>query len=196
VQGLGGEFLAGAALAGDEHRGAGRGDLAELGDDGVHGRRVADDALEAEPLVELALELGIGAGQALGLGALLDDGAQLVDIQGLGQVGRGPGLHGTDGRLDGEVLAGEDHDLGLGQLALGLGQDLQAADAVHDQVGQDDVEVLLLDQPQGIAAGGGHDALVADALQALGHGLGVRLVIVNDQDADLRFHASITNGWG
>ena len=53
-------------------------------------------------------------------------------------------------------------------------------------------KVCVLDLPGALAAAGGDDALVADALQALGDGLGVGLVVVNDQDADLRIcHALI-----
>jgi len=47
------KFLAGAALAGDEHRGVGRGDLPGRFDHASHLGVVAHDALEAEPLVEL-----------------------------------------------------------------------------------------------------------------------------------------------
>ena len=165
----------------------GRGDLAEPGDHRVHQRRVADHPLEAEPLVELLLELDVRPRQPLRLRDLVGDRPQLVDVERLGQVGGGAGLHGGDGGLD-RAVAGQDHDLGVGQLALGLGQDLQAADLVHDQVGDHDVEGLLLDQPEPLAAAGGDDALVADALEALGDRLGVRLVVVDHQDADLLVH--------
>ena len=190
VQRLGDQLLAGAALAGDQHRGRRRRDLAELGHDRVHRRRVADHPLEAELLVELLLQLDVRSLQPLRLRRLVGDGPQLVDIERLGQVGRGPGLHGGDGRLD-RAVAGQDHDLGVGQLALGLGQDLEPADSVHDQVGDDDVEDLLFDQPEALGAAGGHDAVVADPLEALGHGRGVRLIVVDHQDADLLVHRSL-----
>ena len=125
-------------------------------------------------------QLDVRPCQPLRLRGLVGDRPQLADIQRLGQVRRGAGLHGGDGRLD-RAVAGEDHDLGVGQLALGLGQDLQAADPIHDQVGDDDVEGLFLDQPQALAAAGGHDALVADPLEALGHGVGVGFIVVDHQ---------------
>ncbi len=81
---------------------------------------------------------------------LVHDRAQLADIERLGQIGRRAGLHGGDGRLD-RAVAGEDDHLGVGQFALGLGQDLQPTDAFHDQVGDDDIERLFLDQPQALA---------------------------------------------
>ena len=86
VQGLGHELLARAALARDQDRGRGRRDLAEPGDDRVHLRRVADDPLEAELLVELPLELDVRSRQPLRLRRLVDDGAQLADVERLGQV--------------------------------------------------------------------------------------------------------------
>ena len=187
VQGLGDQLLARAALAGDQDRGGRRGDLPELGHHRVHRRRAADHPFETELLVELPLELDIGALEPLRLRRLVGDGPQLVDVQRLDQVIRGPGLHGGDGRLDGAV-AGEDHDAGVGQLALGLGQDLHPADPFHDEVGDDDVEDLLLDQAQGLVAAGRDDAFVADPPEALGHGDGVGLLVIDHQDADLLVH--------
>ena len=63
----------------------------------------------------------------------------------------------------------------------GPGEDPQAVDVVHHQVGDDDVEVLFLDDAGAVAAGGGHAAVEADPLQALGDGLGVGLIVVDDQ---------------
>ena len=187
VDGPGHQLLAGSALARDQHRGARRGDLLQLVDDLLHLRRVAHHALEAEPFVELLLELDVGPHQALGLRGLVDHRAQLADIERLGQVRRGAGLHGGDGRLD-RAVAGEDHHLGIRQFLLGFLKDLDAADAVHDQVGQHDVELLLLDQAQSFPAAGGDHALVAHALEALGHGLRVRLVVVDYQNSYGLFH--------
>ena len=47
---------------------------------------------------------------------------------------------------------------------------------------------LLLDQPEPLAARAGDDAVVPHAFEALGHGLGVRLVVVDHKDADLGVH--------
>ena len=41
-------------------------------------------------------------------------------------------------------------------------------------------------QLDALRAAGGHGAVVADALQALGHGLGVRRLVVDDQHANRR----------
>ena len=88
-------------------------------------------------------------------------------------------------------MARQDHDLGVGQLALRLRQYLEPADSFHDQVGDDDVEDLLFDQLEALGAAGGDHAVVADPLEALGHGRGVRLIIVDHQDADLLVHRSL-----
>ncbi len=52
MNGRGDKLLAGARLAADEDRRAGRGDLVDTEVDFAHAVRVADDALRAEPLLE------------------------------------------------------------------------------------------------------------------------------------------------
>src|SRR5262249_4085543 len=54
----------------------------------------------------------------------------------------------------------------------------------HAQIGEDDVPVLGLDLLGARGTAGGNLALVADALQALGDGLGVEALVVDDEDAD------------
>ena len=71
-----------------------------------------------------------------------------------------------------------------GWAALCAGEDLQAVHVVHHQVGDDGVEVLFLDDPGAVAAGGGHAAVETGPPQALGHGFGVGSVVVDDQDLD------------
>ena len=66
MDGLGHQLLAGAGLALDQHAGVGRGDPLQPVDDVVHLRAVADDALEAEFLVEPAVQLGVCAAAAAG----------------------------------------------------------------------------------------------------------------------------------
>src|SRR5206468_3757325 len=57
MDGVGDQLLAGAALADDENRGAGRGDHLHLLEQALHGRRAADDALEPVALVEHLAEV-------------------------------------------------------------------------------------------------------------------------------------------
>ena len=60
--------------------------------------------------------------------------------------------------------------------------------SVHLQVGEDDVEVFLLDLLGPGRAAGGDDALVADAFQALGHRLGVERLVVDDEHLEALAH--------
>ena len=53
------------------------------------------------------------------------------------------------------------------------------------------VEGRFLDQPRPLVAGGGHAAAEAHALEAFGHGLGVRLVVVDNQHFGGRIEAVI-----
>src|SRR5207244_3518394 len=78
--GAGHELLAGAVLAQDQHGGLGRGDLAQRVEDVLHRLAAADDALEAVLLVELALELDVGADELLLLERLLDLGPEDVEV--------------------------------------------------------------------------------------------------------------------
>ena len=144
VQRLGGEFLAGAALAEDQDGRPGRGVRLEPGDHVVHPRAIADHALEAELLVELSAEVAVGPGELPPLAGLLDDGPHLGHVERLLQVVQRPELHRLDGRLH-VAEAGHDHDLGVRLLRPGLANDGQAVDVAHPQVGEDDVELVAVD---------------------------------------------------
>ncbi len=178
------QFLAGAGLALDQHAGVGRGDPLQAVDHLVHLRAGADHPLEAEFFVQPAVQFGVRPPQPQAGRGFFGDGPQLAQIERLEQIVERPLLHGRHGRGDRAVAGDQDH-LGVGQGLLGAGQDLQPVDVVHHQVGDDDVERLLLDQLGPLRAGGGHGAVVADALQAFGDGLGVRGVVVDDQHANV-----------
>ena len=112
--------------------------------------------------------------------ALLDARPKLGDVQRLDQIVEGPVPHGLDGRGHRAVAGHEDH-LGVGLVGLRPGENAQAVDVVHHQIGDHHVEGRFLDQPRPFAAGGGHAAATADPLETFRHGLGVRLVVVDDQ---------------
>ena len=68
----GDQLLAGAVLAGDQHRALAVDDLLEDGEEPLHGRRLADDVGELVAAAELAVELGDAS-------LLLVDGARELD---------------------------------------------------------------------------------------------------------------------
>ena len=180
VQGLGDEFLAGAALALDEDGGVGRGDLAQRLDDAPHRLRLADDPLEPEPLLELLGELLGAADEAPVLQGLGHAVAQFGQVQGLGDVVGGALADGLDGGLD-RGVAGDDDDLGLRVQPPGRLQDLQAADLVHHQVGDDEVEGVVCHDLQGPPRLGDDDAGVAGPGEGLGDGVGLGPVVFDDE---------------
>ena len=82
-------------------------------------------------------------------------------------------------------MPGDDDDFRVGQFLFALAQDLQPVDFVHFHVGDDDVEIVFaFDQRDAPLPGIGDRAVAADALEALGDGLRVGLVVVDDQHAD------------
>ncbi len=185
---LGDQVLAGSGLALDQHAGVGRGDPLQPLDDLAHLRAVADDALESEPLVQPPLQLDVGSAQPGTLRRLLRDRPKLIDIQGLQQVVERPLLHGLDCRGNRPVTGHQDH-FRVGQLAFCAGENPQAVDVAHLQVGDDDVEYTLGDPSGALGPGGSHLAAESNAIQALGHDLRVRLVVVHDQDVNRRIVA-------
>ena len=184
MQRAGDQFLAGAALALNQHGAVGRRDELERVDDLLHLRGGADYPLKAEFFVEPAIELGIAADEPDARGGLLHGRPQLVDVERLGKVSVGPVLHGGDGRVD-RAVPGDDDHFGVGQLLLALAKDLEAVDFVHLHVGDDDVEIVLaLDQGNAARARGCDRAIAVDPLETFGDGLGVGLVVVDDQHAE------------
>ena len=108
VDRLGDELLPRAALTGDEHgRLEGR-DREHRPEDLLHAGRPADDVVELVAPADLAAQLLDLTHQLGPLGRLVEDHAELVDVEGLGDVVEGAELHGADRRLD--RLGGGQHD--------------------------------------------------------------------------------------
>ncbi len=151
VNGLGDQFLAGAAFALDQHRGAAGRDLGHQVEDAQHGFALADDVGEVVALLEGALEL-----QVFFFGAVARDGGanigqQLFVVPGLLDEVLGAGADRLDHVVDGAV--GGDHDDGqLGLAILDLGQQLKAALAGKGEVQQHKVEVFNLQNAQTLRA--------------------------------------------
>ena len=179
---LGHEFLAGAGLPLDEHRGVGRGDPLETLDEGEHLCARSDDALKAKLLVEAAVEFEVLPLEAHASGGLLDGRPQVGEVERFLQVGKRSLLHRGDRRGDGAMAGHHDH-LGIGRRSLRTRQDLEATDVVHHQVCDDDIERLLFDLSGPFGAAPHHHDLIVEPTQHLAHGAGVHDVIVDHQHA-------------
>ena len=151
VNGLGDELLAGAGLPLNQERGIGGGDPLQPLDQADHLWARSDDPLKAELLVESLVELEVLPLQPHPLARPVDGRAEVGEIEWLLEVGEGALLHGRDRRGDG-AMAGDDDHLCLGGGLLRPGEDFQAADVVHHQVGDDDIERFLLDLPRPLGA--------------------------------------------
>ncbi len=136
------------ALAVDRHRGLprrrdARGELQHLLHGGVHG----DDALEGVPVGEQPLDLLVFADDMLVIDGALDGDAQVVRLVGFFQIVVGAAPHRLHGALDAAV--GRDDDDGGGRFALlHLLDQGEAVHPRHDQVGEDQVDRLLLQHLQ------------------------------------------------
>ena len=80
-------------------------------------------------------------------------------------------------------MTGDHDDLGVDRSSLGTRQNLEATDVVHHQVGDDDVERLLLDLPGSLRTTANHHDLIVEPAQHLAHGAGMDDVVVDDQHA-------------
>ena len=99
-------------------------------EDLVHARAVADDALEAELLVELPFQLAVGSASRRRSAALSTMARSSARSTGLVQVIGRPLLDRLHGRLH-VAVAGDHDDLGVGQLLAGLAEDGQAVEVGH-----------------------------------------------------------------
>src|SRR5215203_135890 len=144
------QLLAGAGLAADQHAGRGRPHPLQGVEHRAHGRRLARQpprAGEAPHLLGQPPVLGLEPGR---LQRLRHHEAQLVDLIGLGEEIRGPGLDGVDGGAQAGV--GGDHHHRRRRGCRGcrgyrwqrrqMGQSRHAVHARHAQVQQDQVDAM------------------------------------------------------
>ncbi len=186
VQGAGDELLAGAALAGDQHRGRGVGDALE---DGVHvddRLALADDPEAGRPLARGGgrhgdLPRGVGVGEVPRAQGLLDDDPHFVLIEGLGDEIEGARLQ----RLDGDVhrAVGRHHHHGAGGVVAQRGaEQLHPVDLGHAQIGDHQVDVVLFEEGQGRLAVFCGVNVVAVAAELSDEHLAQVRFVVDDED--------------
>ncbi len=150
VQGAGDQFLAGAGLAVDQHRDVGAGQAPYGPVDLLHGRGLTDD---------VGSDGGGRGGRGLFLAAATgttDLIHRLVQVEGLGQVLEGPTVKGGYRALQVRVGGHDDHRQGR-VAGVDLTQQVQAVDAGHADVGEDDIGHVALQglhDPHAVGEGG------------------------------------------
>ena len=156
MQAAGCEFLAGAALAGDQDRDVGGCDALDHLEDRLHRRRRADQRAENAGVAGLAagnFEFDVRVLLALTVG-VLQDGAEAHGVDGLGDVVVRTQAHRLDGGLDGALRGEHDHHHARLQL-LDAGEQLHAVHAWHLQVRDHDAGRPLAHTIQAFSAVGG-----------------------------------------
>ena len=185
------QLLAGAGLAEDQHRGRRRRGLLEHLIQRAHRRAVADDAAEAAAIVQLPPQRLVLALLLVDLGEPLEQALQLVRIERLGEVILGAGLDRFDRRVDGALRGQQDHldvvDLGLQRL-----QQLDAAHARHDQIGDDDRGTEGRDLLERLGAVGGLLGGKSPGPHQLGQAAARCGIVLDDQDAFGGMRRSLT----
>jgi hypothetical protein len=152
VNGARRQLFAGAGLAQDQHGGRGwrhpDGEPIHL----LHAGGVADQLAELLDLQQALFERGGAIDQAATLSGLRDGEHDLViRAERLGQKMISAGTHGLNGRFD-VAEGGHHHHLHTVVLAANVLEQLETADLGHHQIDQRDVNVLALQQRDGLRA--------------------------------------------
>ena len=182
VNGARDELLAGAGLAGDENRAAGLRHGLEQLEQLPHHLALADDALEAVPLLELLAQVGVLGAQPALLERRVDDVQQFVELERLLDEVARAALDGLDGVLH-RAEAGDDDadDVGIERARLVEHRRAVGA-AAEPQVGDDDVEGERGRGDDGLLARRGLLHVEAAVGEALGHRLAQRRLVFNEQN--------------
>jgi hypothetical protein len=185
VDGAGDQLLAGAALAGDEHRRRRAGDAADQREDLAHRLAAGDDVGEAVGLLDLALEAGDLAAQAALAQRLAGDQQELLDLEGLGDVVVGAQLDGADRGLDGAERRDHHHVRRLGERH-DVADEVEAVEVGHPQVGDDQVDRLGAHHLEADLAARRRPDHVAGVGELLGEEVAHRVVVLDHQDGRAR----------
>ena len=150
VQAPGNHLLARAALAHDQHRGLGIGDLRQLVVELEHGRALAEQVFEtARSLHRLAERMDLLL-ELPPFDRPAEDHRQQLHFDRLGDEVVGPGANGGNGRL--QAAEGRHHDhRHVGPVGHQPRAELQPVHARHLQVGQHDFEILAAGGLEGLA---------------------------------------------
>lgn len=181
VEGFGDQLFAGSGGAGDEQGAVVRGDALNLGIELPHGRAVADHAGEDGLVGQRAFEfLGAEAGAVAGeqgFEACTED----VGREGLIEVVGGAFADGFDGGFRGVVSGGEDDVDGRVELDDTF-EELHAGESGHDEIGEDDVGVVVEDELEALLGIGEGVCLDVEILQGRLHELHTGWTIIDDRN--------------
>ena len=193
VQHLGHEVLAGAALAGDEHRGGGGRDPFHELDQSTHLGRAADDHAGLPQRAELAAQPGHLAAHLVALAQPAEQELEPIDVHRLGEEVEGALADRLHRLLDG-AEAGEHDEADPGIAPAHLAQQGEAAGAGgHHEIGDHGVRPPGVEQLRGLRHAGGDADLVPPLLQIVAQALGRGAVVVHDHDS--KRHRAFHPGW-
>jgi hypothetical protein len=142
------ELLARAALARDEHVGFGLGQSVHEVRHALHGGAGSDHARQLVRLDAATQTTQLVAHGAVAHGTL-DGQAERVHRHRLGDEVVGTGAHGADGMFH-AAEAGHDHDDQVGALGQRRAAQVETAHAIHVDVDEQDREVFLVQERQGL----------------------------------------------
>ena len=183
------QFLAGAALAFEQHRRVGAGRALDLLRHVPHHGGFADDRRRAATLGELLLEQRVFRDQPPLRERPLDHQQQMVGIDRLGQEVERALLHRRDRILDAAERGHDNHR----QFRIDVFRGLQDAEAVADRepkIGQDDRRCALLESLDGFSLIAGLDDLMALRLERVPQHRTERVFVLDEEDRGVR-HVSV-----
>ena len=188
------QFLAGAALALQQHGGARRGDLLHNVKNLLHRRRLADDVFQAELGVELLVQRNIFHFELLLAQRAGDAHFQLINLQTtLGDVVVRAALHGLDRDFFRTVGGHQDADRRFGQ-RFGARDELHAVLVGQAKIREHHVEVFAFEQAERGLRVFGHINIVT-IFERGAQSVARRLFIVHNQQGGLFGHGFASGIW-
>ena len=175
-------LLAGAALPGDQDRGVRIGHSLDELPDRLHRRALARDLADHAGGVHLLSQASDLVAQGAVLHGTVERQGEGRHVERLGDEVVGPGPDGLDGRLH-AAEGGDHHHRRVRSVGGDLRAQVDAVAATQVDVGDHDVELLGLEQPEGLVGRGPRAARVALGRQ-LGHQRVTHLsIVVDDQNS-------------
>lgn len=188
VNGTCDQFLAGAAFAFNEDGRPGGRDLLDGLEDGFERVSLAEDALNAELLLDLLLQDLVFLLQAAAAQGAFHQQFDLVQVQRLGDKMVGAAPHGLDGGVHAAVGGHHDADGGT-RHRQGLLKQFHAIVLAKAQIGEHDIDRVIAQVLQGLGGIGGHIA-VELILQRQAQAVAGVLFVIDDQNGGWFGHRS------